>query len=51
MGQCASGERVENIGGDQRRRAVFTLLPPLELGSSIYQCDGHYYKIHYIYGI
>ena len=26
--QCESGERVEKIEGDQKRKAIFTLLPP-----------------------
>ena len=26
--QCANGERVETIKGDQRSKTIFTLLPP-----------------------
>lgn len=26
--QCASGEGVESIEGDQKKKAVYTLLPP-----------------------
>ena len=36
--QCASGQSVEKIGGDEKARAVFTLLPPegtLSEGSSL----------------
>jgi len=28
IAQCASGERVETIEGDQKKKAVYTLLPP-----------------------
>eukprot|EP00598_Pedospumella_elongata_P007950 CAMPEP_0184985392 /NCGR_PEP_ID=MMETSP1098-20130426/14091_1 /TAXON_ID=89044 /ORGANISM="Spumella elongata, Strain CCAP 955/1" /LENGTH=133 /DNA_ID=CAMNT_0027509477 /DNA_START=53 /DNA_END=454 /DNA_ORIENTATION=- len=28
IAQCASGEKVETIEGDQKRKAVYTLLPP-----------------------
>jgi hypothetical protein len=28
MSQCATGERVEEIEGDQKRKATFFLLPP-----------------------
>lgn len=31
---CATGERVEVIMGDQTSRAVFTILPPEELGET-----------------
>jgi hypothetical protein len=27
--QCATGDRVESIGGNQSTRAIFTLLPPV----------------------
>ena len=30
IGQCASGNRVESIQGDQKQSAVFTLLPLVE---------------------
>ena len=28
IGQCCSGERVEKIEGDQKKKAIYTLLPP-----------------------
>ncbi len=31
LAQCATGQRVESIQGDQQRKAIFTLLPPPEL--------------------
>jgi hypothetical protein len=30
MGQCATGERVDEIEGDQTKKATFFLLPPPE---------------------
>ena len=33
--QCASGEGVETIAGNQSERAVFTLLPPADSGISV----------------
>jgi hypothetical protein len=37
LAQCATGQRVESIQGDQTRKAVFTLLPPPEL------CEAAFY--------
>ena len=33
--QCASGDRVESIKGDQRTRAIFTLLAPEGLETTL----------------
>lgn len=33
---CATGERVESIAGNQSTRALFTVLPPEDLGKFIF---------------
>lgn len=37
--QCASGERVEKIEGDQKKKAIYTLLPPEGTGKLGVLCD------------
>jgi hypothetical protein len=34
--QCCSGERVEKIEGDQKKKAIYTLLAPEGTGECIY---------------
>ena len=36
LAQCASGEGVESIKGNQRKKAVFTLIPPAGVCKNMY---------------
>ena len=38
LAQCATGQRVESIQGDQMKKAIFTLLPPPELCKLFHKC-------------